>query len=130
MIHAACQKRPTGRNACSGSKSCEGMHEHVDRRVRCSRLGTAAVFVCPAVPRSTYSGGKLAPFVLYVLDPVNKFNQEVIWRLDYFITNDVILNLSQRYVINTTACPVFESWRVAGINRGRSETGIRLTYQF
>lgn len=77
-----------------------------------------------------YRGGKIVPFVIYVLDPVNSYNMEVIWFVDYFITNNVILNLSQRYFINTVNHPVFESWGVAGINRGRSETGIRLTYQF
>ena len=55
---------------------------------------------------------------------------EVIWMVDYFVTNNFIVNLSQRYFINTTNAPVFESWGVAGVNRGRSETGLRLTYQF
>ncbi len=77
-----------------------------------------------------YQGGKLVPFVVYILDPVNSYNQEVIWMLDYYLTNNLILNLSQRYFINTTSRPVYESWGVAGINRGRSETGIRLTFQF
>ena len=77
-----------------------------------------------------YSGGKIVPFVVYVLDPVNSYNMEVIWMLDYYFTNNIILNLSQRYFINTVEHPVFESWGVAGINRGRSETGIRLTFQF
>lgn len=77
-----------------------------------------------------YRGGKIVPLVVYVLDPVNKFNMEVNWAVDYFLTNNLILNVSQRYFINTTEQPVFESWGVAGINRGRSETGIRLTYQF
>lgn len=77
-----------------------------------------------------YSGGKIVPFVIYVLDPVNSYNMEAIWMLDYYVTNNVIVNLSQRYFINTVSHPVFESWGVAGINRGRSETGIRLTYQF
>ena len=77
-----------------------------------------------------YKGGKIVPFVVYVLDPVNSYNMEVIWMFDYFITNDIILNLSQRYFINTVDHPVFETWGVAGTNRGRSETGIRLTFQF
>ncbi|MFI5396521.1 MAG: DUF1302 family protein [Candidatus Binatia bacterium] len=77
-----------------------------------------------------YRGGKIVPLVVYVLDPVNKFNMEVNWAVDYFLTNNLILNVSQRYFINTTEQPVFESWGVGGINRGRSETGIRLTYQF
>jgi hypothetical protein len=77
-----------------------------------------------------YSGGKIVPFLVYVLDPVNSYNMEVIWMVDYFVTNNVIVNLSQRYFINTVRHPVFETWGVAGTNRGRSETGIRLTYQF
>jgi hypothetical protein len=79
---------------------------------------------------SFYRGGKIVPLVVYILDPVNKFNMEVYWTVDYFLTNNLILNVSQRYFINTTEQPVFESWGVGGINRGRSETGIRLTYQF
>jgi hypothetical protein len=77
-----------------------------------------------------YRGGKIVPFVIYVIDPVNSYNMEVIWMFDYFITNNIIVNLSQRYFINTVSHPVYESWGVAGINRGRSETGLRLTYQF
>lgn len=77
-----------------------------------------------------YSGGKIVPFLIYVLDPVNSYNMEVIWFFDYFVTNNVIVNLGQRYFINTVSHPVFESWGVGGINRGRSETSIRLTYQF
>ena len=77
-----------------------------------------------------YQGGKIVPLFVYVLDPVNKFNMEINWGVDYFLTNNLIVNLSQKYFINTTSAPVYESWGVAGINRGRSETGLRLTYQF
>jgi len=77
-----------------------------------------------------YSGGKIVPFWIYVLDPVNSFNMELIWMCDYFITNNFILNLQQRYFVNTTREPVFETWGVGGTNRGRSETTLRLTYQF
>jgi len=77
-----------------------------------------------------YRGGKFVPFLVYIIDPVNSYNQEVYWFFDYYVTNDIILNLAQRYFINTVSHPVFESWGVAGINRGRSETSIRLTYQF
>ncbi len=77
-----------------------------------------------------YSGGKFVPFLVYILDPVNSFNMEVLWMADYFITNNLILNLSQRYFINPSTAPVFETWGVGGTNRGRSETGLRLTYQF
>ena len=77
-----------------------------------------------------YSGGKIVPFLIYVIDPVNSYNMEVIAMVDYYITNDIIFNLTQRYFINTVSHPVYETWGVAGTNRGRSEWGIRLTYQF
>ncbi|GIW45757.1 MAG: hypothetical protein KatS3mg077_3039 [Candidatus Binatia bacterium] len=77
-----------------------------------------------------YKGGKIVPFLVYLLDPVNSYNQEVMLLLDYFITNNAILSLSQRFFINTTERPVFESWGVAGLNRGRTETGVKLTFQF
>ena len=77
-----------------------------------------------------YRGGKVVPFVVYILDPVNSYNMEAIWMLDYFFTNNVIFNVTQRYFINTTETPVFEAWGVGGINRGRSETSLRVTYQF
>ena len=77
-----------------------------------------------------YRGGKFVPMLVYIIDPVNSYNMEVIWTLDYFFTNNVILNLSQKYFINTVDHPVFESWGISGVNRGRSETGIAFTYQF
>ena len=77
-----------------------------------------------------YRGGKIVPLFVYIIDPVNSYNMEVLASVDYFFTNSIIFNLAQRYFINTTSHPVFESWGVAGINRGRSETSARLTYQF
>ena len=77
-----------------------------------------------------YRGGSLVPLLVYVLDPVNSFNMEVIWSLDWFVTPDFIVNVGQKYFINTVDHPVFETWGVAGSNRGRSETQLRLTYQF
>jgi hypothetical protein len=77
-----------------------------------------------------YKGGKIVPFLVYILDPVNSYNQEVMFLLDYFITNHAILSLSQRFFVNTTDRPVFEAWGVGGLNRGRTETGVKLTFQF
>jgi hypothetical protein len=77
-----------------------------------------------------YSGGKIVPFLVYIIDPVNNYNQEVYWYVDYYFTNNIIMNIGQRYFINTVDHPVYESWGVAGINRGRSETTLRFTYQF
>jgi hypothetical protein len=79
---------------------------------------------------SFYMGGKFVPFLVYIIDPVNSYNMEVYWFFDYYVTNNIIVNLGQRYFINTVSHPVYESWGVGGINRGRSETTLRVTYQF
>jgi len=77
-----------------------------------------------------YMSGTLVPQLTYILDPVNAFNMEVAWSVDYYVTPDFIVNVAQKYFINTTEEPVYETWGVAGANRGRSETQLRLTYQF
>lgn len=79
---------------------------------------------------SFYWGGSLVPQITYILDPVNSWNMEVFWSLDYYVTPSFIVNVAQRYFINTTENPVYETWGVAGVNRGRSETQLRFTYQF
>ena len=93
------------------------------------RVRTWEVLTTLAV-MTLYKGGSVVPFIAYVLDPVNNYNQEVFWSVDYFVTNNFIVNVGQRYFINTTSHPVFETWGVAGANRGRSETQVRFTYQF
>ena len=65
-----------------------------------------------------------------IIDPLNSFNMLVFWSVDYYLTNDFIVNVAQRYFVNTTETPVYEPWGLAGFNRGRSETQLRLTYQF
>jgi hypothetical protein len=77
-----------------------------------------------------YKGGSLVPSMVYLLDPVNSYSQEVVWGVDYFLTPNFAVNLSQRFIINPTKEINFEPWGLGGLNRGRSETGLRLTYQF
>ncbi len=77
-----------------------------------------------------YRGGSVVPSFVYLLDPVNSYSQEVIWGVDYFLTPNFAVNLSQRFLINPTKEVNFEPWGLGGLNRGRSETGLRLTYQF
>ena len=79
---------------------------------------------------SFYLSGTLVPQLTYAIDPVNKYNMLVAWSADYYLTPDVIVNMAQRYYINTTEAPVFETWGLGGVNRGRSETQLRLTWQF
>jgi len=77
-----------------------------------------------------YGGGTVVPQLSYILDPLNSFNMLVFWSLDYYVTNELIVNVAQRYFVNTTETPVYEPWGLAGFNRGRSETQLRFTYQF
>lgn len=86
--------------------------------------------LCTLAATSFYRHGTLVPTIAYALDPVNSYNMEVQFFIDYFVTPDFIVNVGQKYFINTTEDPVFETWGVAGANRGRSETQLRLTYQF
>ncbi len=81
-----------------------------------------------------YRGGSVVPVAGWVLDPVNKFDSAAFWSVDYFVTPSVVINLSQRYLMNLTGDaptqPIFSTWGLGGLNRARSETGLRLTYQF
>jgi len=77
-----------------------------------------------------YRGGSVAPAIVYLLDPINDYSQEAVWGVDYFVTPNFAVNLSQRYIINPRKRVNFEPWGLGGLNRGRSETGLRLTYQF
>lgn len=77
-----------------------------------------------------YRGGSLVPSMVYLLDPVNSYSQEAIWGVDWFVTPNFSVNLSQRFIINPTKEINFEPWGLAGLNRGRSESGLRFNYQF
>jgi hypothetical protein len=77
-----------------------------------------------------YKGGSLVPSMVYLLDPVNSYSQEVVWGVDWFVTPNFAVNVAQRYIINPTREVNFEPWGLGGLNRGRSETGIRFSYQF
>jgi hypothetical protein len=79
-----------------------------------------------------YRGGSIVPLIGIAVDPVNQFSMEPFWTVDYFITSNVAVNLAQRYFVTPKghSTPIFETWGLAGLNNGRSETSIRLTYQF
>ena len=46
--------------------------------------------------------------------------------------DDFVVNLAQRYFITPrgTSTPIFETWGLGGLLNGRSETSLRVTYQF
>jgi len=79
-----------------------------------------------------YKGGSIIPTVGIAVDPVNNFSMEPFWSLDYVVRDDFVVNVAQRYFLTAGSRngPVFETWGLAGLNAGRSETSIRLTYQY
>jgi len=79
-----------------------------------------------------YKGGSVVPTIGIALDPVNQFNMEPFWAVDYVLRDDFVVNLSQRYFITPRghSTPIFETWGLGGLNAGRSETALRLTYQY
>jgi hypothetical protein len=48
------------------------------------------------------------------------------------VRNDMVVNLGQRWFITPRghSTPIFETWGLGGLNNGRTETSLRLTYQF
>jgi hypothetical protein len=79
-----------------------------------------------------YRGGSIVPLLGIAVDPVNQFSMEPFWMFDYVIRDDFVVNIAQRYMVTPRGhhTPIFETWGLAGLNTGRSETSIRLSYQF
>jgi hypothetical protein len=48
------------------------------------------------------------------------------------VRDDFVVNIAQRYFVTPMghSTPIFETWGLGGLNAGRSETELRLTYQF
>ncbi len=78
---------------------------------------------------SFYKGGSVVPIFVYVLDPINSYSMEAMWTVDYFVTPNFAVNLSQRFFAHIGSRP-FDPWLLSASGAGRSETGLRLTYQF
>jgi hypothetical protein len=81
---------------------------------------------------SFYRGGSIVPAAGVAVDPVNHFGMEAFWTVDYVVRNDLVVNLAQRYFVTPRgrAEPVFDPWGFHSMSAGRSETSLRLTYQF
>jgi len=86
-----------------------------------------------------YRGGSVIPVIGYAIDPVNRYSSEFFWTVDYFVTPSIALNVAQRFFIDPTAenfissdsdNPNFESWGLNSFSRGRSETSLRITYNY
>jgi hypothetical protein len=79
---------------------------------------------------SFYRGGTLVPFGAMAIDPVN-VNLLVQLKLDYFLTNNVIIQLRQNFYTNFGADrPSIDPWGAGGLLARRDETGVKVTYQF
>ncbi|MFN8543549.1 MAG: hypothetical protein U0807_05020 [Candidatus Binatia bacterium] len=79
-----------------------------------------------------YRGGSIVPVAGIAVDPTNQWNMEPFWDVDYIVRDDLIVNIGQRYYVTPRghSDPIFETWGLSGLNAGRSETSIRLTFQF
>jgi hypothetical protein len=79
-----------------------------------------------------YRGGSLLPILGIAVDPVNHFGMEPFWSLDWVLREDLTLNLTQRYFVTPRGRsePVFDPWGFQSLDAGRSESSVRLTYQF
>ena len=79
-----------------------------------------------------YRGGSIIPVLGIAVDPVNQFSMEPFWNLDYVVRDDFVVNVGQHYFVTPRghSTPIFETWGLAGLNSGRSETTLRVTYQF
>ncbi len=87
-----------------------------------------------------YKGGSLVPAMIYLLDPINSYAQEFAFGVDWFVTPDVAVNFSTRimwvgapwdtYGNDVNDGLNFEPWFFGGPSKGRSESGIMLTWQF
>jgi hypothetical protein len=79
-----------------------------------------------------YRGGSIVPTVGIAVDPVNQFNMEPFWNVNYVVRDDFVIDLGQHYFITPRgrSTPVFETWGLGGFNAGRSETILRVTFQF
>ena len=79
-----------------------------------------------------YRGGSVVPVVGLAVDWVNRWNMEPFWTVDWVVRDDLIVNLSQRYIVTPhgNSTPVFSTWGLGGLSSGRSETNLRITYQF
>jgi Protein of unknown function (DUF1302) len=79
-----------------------------------------------------YRGGSVVPLVGFIYDPINSNSMYPFWNLQWVATPNFLIDITQRYFIpgqSDVQKGVFDGW-LLGTQRGRSETGVRFTYQF
>jgi hypothetical protein len=92
-----------------------------------------------------YRGGSLVPALIYLIDPVNSFSQELAFGIDWYVTPDFAINFATRLLwvgapwdpyaghkhdTDVDRGELFEPWLLGGGSRGRSESSLMFTYQF
>jgi len=79
-----------------------------------------------------YRGGSIVPVAGLAVDWVNQWAMEPFWSVDYVLRDDLLINLAQRYFVTPRgqSTPIFSPWGFGAASRDRSETELRLTYQF
>jgi hypothetical protein len=92
-----------------------------------------------------YRNSTVIPAIMYILDPVNSYSQEFMAGVDWFVRPDVSVNITTRLIWagapwdayaghkddgDPDRGEIFDPWFLAGGSRGRSETGVAVTWQF
>ena len=62
---------------------------------------------------------------------MNQFSMLPFWDVDYVLRDDMVVNVGQHYFVNPRGKQdLFATWGLPGLSSGRSETTVRLTFQF
>ena len=78
-----------------------------------------------------YRGGSIIPVLGIAVDPMNQFSMLPFWDVDYVLRDDMVVNVGQHYFVNPRGKQdLFATWGLPGLSSGRSETTVRLTFQF
>ena len=70
---------------------------------------------------SFYRGGSIVPVLGIAVDPVNQWNMEPFWTVDYVVRNDFVVNIGAALLRARPRGhnnPIFETWGLAGSERG------------
>jgi hypothetical protein len=84
-------------------------------------------FMWTFAAQSTYRGGSVTPLFITLFDPINLWIAPQL-EINFLYTSNLILTLQERVIIPMDP-PTNDPWFVGRFGR-RSETALRLTYQF
>ena len=118
-----------GKKAQQGIK---GVNEEIERTGRSAGMAETMLkrfLGAAAIAQALVMAGRTADAYA---DIVGKLRQVTTGERDLAAAKATTFNIAQRYFVTAGSRngPVFETWGLAGLNAGRSETSIRLTYQY